>query len=561
MKRGKRWFLILCLAVVVALGFSGELWAIDLFDGKLKVHGFLDNETGMRLKERTWNDKVIGLAPLPSSLSDVSARAEENKLSVMRSTLLLDGEYDITDSLRFGFIFRGYYDAKWDLDDSIGTANEFNGHPSGWDANDLRAWPDGEYLEEDVDLREYFLLWDLGNFKIKAGRQQIVWGEADAIRISDIINPLDYSKDYTTTAYGLNWEDVRIPQRMIDITYVVPESPQQFEVEAVLNPEDSRVNTYSPYGELYYGVPGELSLYPMRDVLMSFGLPDLGFTRTSMHDAVMRAIDDANPDSNSASFSGGMRVRAVLGGWDTHLFYYYQRAQIPSFTSTGNFGGGMPFPWDAFADDLGIRAHYPHQSTVGATFNYFHDTSGTVFRGEFGYTIDQPYTGERQGSFAPGLEWGGWFNDSVVYKDTIKYMLGFDRPTWISFLNRTNTFFITGQFIHTLILNYDDEVAGRDNKLLLTTVMGKDGHADHQTMFSLKVNTKYYDDRIKPDLLVVWDVNGHDGYVKPVLGWEPNYDWRVELGVLYFWADSYSCGPFGPVKDDDQIFGVVKWRF
>jgi len=561
MKRAKGRFLILCLATVLVLGFSGGVQAYDLLDGKLRLHGFLKNETGMRLKERVWNDKVINLAPVPSSLPSTSARAEDNKLSVMRSTLLLDGEYDITDNLRFGFIFRGYYDAKWDLDDSIGTANEFNGHPSGWDPNDLRAWPDGEYLEKDVDLREYHIRWDIGNFRVKAGRQQIVWGEADAIRISDIINPLDYSKDYTTTAYGLDWEDVRIPQRMIDITYVVPDSPQQVEIEVVLNPEDSRVHTYPPYGELYYGVPGELSLYGMSEVLTSFGLPDLGFTHTSMHDAIMRAIDDANPDSNSASFSGGMRVRAVVGGWDTHLFYYYQRAQIPVFTSSGNFAGGLPFPWDAFSDDLGIEAHYPHKNTIGGTFNYFHDTSGTVFRGEFGYTIDQPYTGERQGSLSPGLTWGGWFYDDVEYKDTIRYMIGFDRPTWISFLNKTNTFFITGQFVHTLILDYNDEVAGRDGENLLTTVMGKDGYADHQTLVSLKMNTKYYDDRIKPDVLVVWDINGHNGYVKPALAWEPTYDWRFEVGALYFWADSYSCGPFGPVKDDDQIYGAVEWRF
>jgi len=45
------------------------------------------------------------------------------------------------------------------------------------------------------------------------------------------------------------------------------------------------------------------------------------------------------------------------------------------------------------------------------------------------------------------------------------------------------------------------------------------------------------------------------------LRWEPTYDWRLEVGGLYFWADSYNCGPFGPVKDDDQIYGVIEWRF
>ena len=564
MKIAKGWFLILCLAVVFVFGFAGEGLAIDMLDGKLRLHGFLKNETGMRLKERVWHDPILA-APSPFSYPTENAKSEENKLSVMRSTLLIDGEYDIADNLRFGFIFRGYYDAKWDLDSSIGTADEYNPSLSGWDPNDLRAEPDGEYLEKDVDLREYHLSWEVGNFRIKAGRQQIVWGEADAIRISDIINPLDYSKDFTTTAYGYDWEDVRIPQRMIDITYVVPDSPQQVELEFVLNPEDSRVHTYSPYGELYYMNPGDISLIGTDDLLTNyFFLGALGpYTPKSMNKAFGDAIDDANPDSNSASFSGGMRLRAVLGGWDTHLFYYYQRAQNPVFTSSGNFSHAiLPFPWDVYDENLGIKAHFPHKNTIGATFNYFHDASGTVFRGEFGYTLDQPYSGLRQGVDAvSGNPWDGWFYDSVVYKDTVQYMLGFDRPTWIPFLNETQTFFITGQFVHKFILDYDDEVKGQDDELLLTTVMGKDGMSDHQTLISLKIDTKYYDDRIKPDVLVVWDINGHNGYVRPALRWAPTYDWTLELGALYFWADSYTCGPFGPVKDDDQIYGSIEWRF
>jgi len=568
MEKGKGRFLVFCLIIVFGLGFVGEVRAIDLLDGKLRLHGFLKNETGIRLKERVWHDPILAAAPAPFIYPSENARAEEHKLSVMRSTLLIDGEYDITEDLRFGFIFRGYYDAKWDLDSSIDYVAERT-------EGDLRAEPDGEYLEADVDLREYHLLWTMGNFRIKAGRQQIVWGEADAIRISDIINPLDFSKDYTTTAYGYDWEDVRIPQRMIDIIYVVPESPQQVELEFVLNPEDTRVHTYAPYGELYYGPPGNMSLIGTGDLLTNYfpfgalGRPPFPpYTLKSMNKALGDAIDDANPDSNSASFSGGMRLRAVLGGWDTHLFYYYQRAQNPVFTSSGNFSHLiLPFPWDVYDENLGVKAHFPHKNTIGATVNYFHDLSGTVFRGEFGYTIDQPYSGLRQGVVTDpaspdfGKAWDGWFNDSVVYKDTITYMLGFDRPTWIPFLNETNTFFITGQFVHKFILDYNDENAGKNNKLLLSTTMGKDGFSDHQTLVSLVINTKYYDDRIKPDVLVVWDINGHNGYVRPALRWAPTYDWMLEVGALYFWADSYTCGPFGPVKDDDQIYCSIEWRF
>jgi hypothetical protein len=574
MKKKWVWFSWFCLVLSLIPGLIASAAAYEFLDGKLTLSGFARNETGIRLNDRIYHDSILGT---------VNAKAEADKLSVMRSTFLLDGTYNMTDNLSFGFIFRSYYDAKWDLDDSLDNQHYTNLHH-----DDLRAGPDGDHLESDISLREWFVKWSMGDLKIKAGQQQIVWGEADGIRISDVINPLDFSKDFTTTAYGLNWEDVRIPQRMIDITYVVPESAHQYEVEVVLNPEDSRVNTYAPYGELYY-TQGNSSLVGTYDLLTGFGFP-LNFmgppfttiTRRSFNDAFDAAIDDANPDSNSASFAGGMRLRGVFGGWDTHLFYYYQRAQNPVFTSSNNFSFGMmgiPFPWDVFDKNLGIKAHYPHISTVGGTFSYFDDLTATVFRGELGFTPDSPYSGRRQGTTtdyyfdpdgpgpAPGavgvypLPWGGWFNSDLVYKDTLTYMLGFDRPTWISFLNETNTFFISGQFIHKMIFDYNDTVKGENNKLLLSTVMGKDGFSDHQTMFTLKVDTKYYDDRIKPGVLVVWDVNGHDGYVKPSLRWNPTYDWSFEIGGLHFWADSYSGGPFGLVKDDDQIYGLIEYRF
>ena len=579
MKKEREIFLLLCLAVVFLLGSAGQGNALSLLDEKLSLVGFLRNETGMRLKDRIQHDSFFGFE---------NAKQEENQLSVMRTVLQLQGQYTVSDSLKFNFIGRASYNAKWDLDGSIDLPSDGLGNEI-WKESELRAQPDGDYLETDIDLREYVVRWDIGNFFIKAGRQQIAWGEADAIRIADIINPLDNSRDFATSAYNLNWEDIRIPQRMIDITYVVPESAHQYEAEVVLNPEDSRVNTNAPYGETYYMKNGDTSWIPFQTVvaMMGAGGPAIGgTTRNSLQGAIDDATDEALPENNSNRFAGGIRLRGVFGdGWDTRVYYYYQRAQNPTYTSTGNFNGVMtyglpgpptppfdgvaPFPWDTTDENLGIHCHFPHINTIGGTFNWFSGFLKGVFRGEFGYTIDNPYTGLRQGTTFINVPiagtipaaWDGWFNDDIVYKDTVQYMIGFDRPTWIPFLNSNNTFFITGQFYHRMILDYNDEVAGENNKLLLDTVAGKDGSSDHQYLFSLKINTKYYDDRIKPDILTVWDVNGHSGFVKPAIGWEPTYNWRFELGAIYFWADKYGGSPFSWVKDDDQIYGMIEWRF
>ncbi len=297
MKKGRVRVLFLCLAAVFVIGLAGEAAAETLLlDGKLKLRGFINNVTGMRLQDREWND-IMGTkgtearwvpkrelrsnppwwiwTPGPgeehNGLKSIqNGEQKKYNLSTCRTTLQLEGEYDFNPDLRFGFVMRGFYDAKWDLDDVSGglqpgteTYSDMvveNSHV--WkNDQDLHSSPRGEHLEYDIDMREWHISWHVGDFFVKAGRQQVVWGEADAIRISDIINALDYSRDFATTVYGLNWEDIRIPQRMIDIRWAPPENKHQLEIELAVTPEDFLGNTYAPYGESFYMIPTTEELY------------------------------------------------------------------------------------------------------------------------------------------------------------------------------------------------------------------------------------------------------------------------------------------------------------
>ncbi len=71
-----------------------------------------------------------------------------------------------------------------------------------WDAN----W--------DQIVRELYFTYANDKFLFRAGRQQIGWGEADGLRVMDIINPLDARRMfqfYDTEGY----EEVRIPKLII----------------------------------------------------------------------------------------------------------------------------------------------------------------------------------------------------------------------------------------------------------------------------------------------------------------------------------------------------------
>lgn len=43
-------------------------------------------------------------------------------------------------------------------------------------------------------LREAYGYFSLGNWDIRAGRQIITWGVADAMRLTDIISPMDFTE-------------------------------------------------------------------------------------------------------------------------------------------------------------------------------------------------------------------------------------------------------------------------------------------------------------------------------------------------------------------------------
>ena len=159
MIRAKSWYLSLCLAIVFLGGFAGETGAISLLEDTLEVNGFLKNETGIRLKDRVWNDALTGLK---------NAENDSGDLSRCRSTAQLETEWSITNNLRLNSTFRAYYEAKYSLDSNMYTVE---------DSSDLKAMPRGEAMEEDFDVRECYLLYNVGDFIIRAGRQQVVWGD------------------------------------------------------------------------------------------------------------------------------------------------------------------------------------------------------------------------------------------------------------------------------------------------------------------------------------------------------------------------------------------------
>ena len=57
-----------------------------------------------------------------------------------------------------------------------------------------------------LELREAYLAYAKGNLDLRMGRQIVVWGVADTLRLSDCVSPCDY-----TEFLAQDYNDIRMP--------------------------------------------------------------------------------------------------------------------------------------------------------------------------------------------------------------------------------------------------------------------------------------------------------------------------------------------------------------
>ncbi len=76
-------------------------------------------------------------------------------------------------------------------------------------------------------IRELYVSQQAGSFDIRVGRQIITWGVADALRITDIVSPMDYSE-----FLAQDYDDIRIPENALRIKF----AKNSYSIEALAVP-------------------------------------------------------------------------------------------------------------------------------------------------------------------------------------------------------------------------------------------------------------------------------------------------------------------------------------
>jgi hypothetical protein len=321
---------------------------------------------------------------------------------------------------------------------------------------------------------------------LRLGRQQVIWGESDYFRMMDIINPLD-----TTWHVAFEeWDKIRIPLWLIkgiwDMGEIGPISNAFTEV--VWNPGDFQPGNKLQFLPAPWAIPiadpvraGQVQvadpnstasqLTPLFNLQgTSYRKGDFSRTPGDASDIGVRfhgVTDIPFIDMQGFEFTAnylyarGRGIGAVAGQPfalkvqqinvnPTQLLLQNGEAGRPTATNpAATFAGSPAIPANVTAEFI-----HPYTHIVGTTANWFEGSyTNAVFRMETAYQFGAPfqsaYLKDRVTveGFFPGLQAPIGFTKRDVWAG----MLGFDRPTWIKFLNPRTTWFLTGQFFWSYV--------------------------------------------------------------------------------------------------------------
>lgn len=552
MKTKKCFFLVFLLLVLTLFSLQ-NVFANDfeIFGRNFHINGFLLQELNVGVGNGEYDGRVTSAY----------------------STFQVEWSYQISDRVSLYSINRVFGDWAWDINHGSHWWKKANTTPG----KETRArrkmqWEWDQFNREWESLREIYLDINLDKWSFRLGKQQVVWGETDGLRLMDIINPQDFRRQFILRDSDEGYEHTRIPLWLIKMMYFPGWEPfgvRDLQFELVINPgkvRQNRLNLFNSDGGVW--TPDAANLPKHLNVV----------------------VDDKRPSTRLNRAEYGFRL---MGDWNNWIFTLnaFYGTQIDhalyikpvSITPARN-------PRDGRFVDFNIEKRYGWMKLVGFTLNRelewirFRGTTSPVLRIEALYEFDKYFVNE--GDKVGDAAWTG-LNPKHPYKrdfDEIRTMFGLDWNIYIRPLNKRESFFLSAQFFIFYIRDKDGELVnapfyytdeavnglplGLPHTEFLTGVNGGrnkyiDAWRVHQTQkyASLLIQTNYNNKRIVPTAMFVYDFEEHGVAIKAKLNLNYGSHWRPELGFLFFHGD-HDTGKFiGLFQKNSEVYLKIKYQF
>lgn len=393
-------------------------------------------------------------------------------------------------------LYRGVYDSIYDITPGMSQTSDISGDPIESQFLRLESIPKDERDELKFNnlIREAYMdiYFKSLPLTLRIGKQQVVWGESDGFRMLDRANTLDLSWHFfqELPPPGFGFDELRQPFFMVkglwDFKQIGPLS-QTF-LEAYWTPGFD----WNPGKIGFLPRPWGARLLDPLENAKGTGVFQSSFCRNASDgtcDSLLNGttlFNQGNYKKNALENSQfGVRFHFLAGSTEWSVNYLYQRfapdgsptaiirgipqdkmvyvpelgGEITStdFCSGVSYDGNNPdilaqIPWAK--NEFCAEYFAPYIHTIGLSFNWFEgEWTQTVWRVETIIDFDLPfYDGDKQTALYGRSPNGPTLLPGITKRNMWKGMLAFDRPTWIRWLNKKTTFFLSGQlFWHYII--------------------------------------------------------------------------------------------------------------
>lgn len=275
-----------------------------------------------------------------------------------------------------------------------------------------------------ISLRELYLDLDWLGGLVRLGKQQVVWGQADGIKVLDVVNPQSFREFILD-----DFDSSRIPLWSANLEFPIGKDGT---LQLLFIPD----TTYHEYAEL--GTPYFLT--------SPFLVPEAPPGNTAF------AVKEADKPDGLEDSDAGFRYSSFVGGWDLTFNYLYHYQDSPAF-----YTRILPGPTEQVVE---VSPKYERSNLIGSTIsNVFGDVT---LRAEIAYSTDtyQVSSDPANGNVAEteelasviGLDWqlsdydtllsGQWFQSTLLDYDgrinrdetehniSLLYQRDFDNETW-----------------------------------------------------------------------------------------------------------------------------------
>lgn len=258
--------------------------------------------------------------------------------------------------------------------------------------------------QSKIELREAFFEYTTHRWDFKVGKQIIIGGIADGMRITDLVSPMDL-----TEFLARDYDDIRIPVNALRARYL----SQNMQAEIIFIPVSS-----------FYNIP-----YQSENPWSFFPTNTKYNFEVNMNHA---------PEKNLKNSEFGGRLSFFLSGIDFSLSTLHTWNKMPVFQQQMTL----------CSDTISIDARYKRMDMLGADFSI--PIGQFVIRGEMA-----EYFGELQSTNILVN------SSSLLRRNTTNALIGID---WYP----SNEWTVTTQYSHKLISKYNATIETKKNTSIAT---------------------------------------------------------------------------------------------